>query len=66
MFAMNIDNLCEDTDVYAIDLPGFGRSARPDFRLKSAYLQLHWSHVSLFEKWLFLIEVSLQKWVAHL
>ena len=32
MFALNIDHLSEETDVYAIDLPGFGRSSRPDFR----------------------------------
>ena len=32
MFAMNFDVLAEESDLYAIDLPGFGRSSRPDFR----------------------------------
>ncbi len=32
MFALNIDELCKYSDVYAIDLPGFARSSRPNFR----------------------------------
>merc|ERR1711892_1325839 len=31
MFALNIDTLAQDRVVYAIDLPGFGRSSRPGF-----------------------------------
>merc|ERR1711983_96233 len=31
MFALNIDKFCENSEVYALDLPGFARSSRPDF-----------------------------------
>ena len=36
MFAMNIDELVKESDVYAIDLPGFARSSRPNFRYSLA------------------------------
>ncbi|XP_023335546.1 1-acylglycerol-3-phosphate O-acyltransferase ABHD5 [Eurytemora carolleeae] len=49
MFAMNIDNLCEDTDVYAIDLPGFGRSARPDF--SSDPVEAEKQYITCIEAW---------------
>ena len=41
MFAMNFDVLVEESDIYAIDLPGFGRSSRPDFRYALFPLHVH-------------------------
>ncbi|CAF0778729.1 unnamed protein product [Adineta steineri] len=33
LWSLNFDQLCADRSVYAIDLPGFGRSSRPIFSL---------------------------------
>ena len=49
LWSLNLDELCLNRPVYAIDLPGFGRSSRPSFSLdpKEAEKQF----VDLLEEW---------------
>lgn len=49
MFALNIDTLAQDRVVYAIDLPGFGRSSRPVF--SSDPEEVERQYVSSIEEW---------------
>ena len=49
MFAMNFDTLAQARDVYAVDLPGFGRSSRVNFSSEPG--QVEEQYVECFEKW---------------
>merc|ERR1712179_395652 len=49
MFALNIDTLAKDRVVYAIDLPGFGRSSRPGF--SSDPEEVEKQYVASIEEW---------------
>jgi len=49
LFAMNIDDLTKDADVYAIDLPGFARSSRPIFSTDP--LEAEEQYVNCLEQW---------------
>ena len=49
MFALNIDTLAKDRVVYAIDLPGFGRSSRPGF--SSDPEEVEKQYISSIEEW---------------
>jgi len=49
MFALNIDELCKYSDVYAIDLPGFARSSRPNF--SSEHEVAEKQYVVCLEEW---------------
>jgi len=49
MFALNIDTLAQDRVVYAIDLPGFGRSSRPEF--SSDPEEVEKQYVACIEEW---------------
>ena len=49
MFALNIDSLAQDRVVFAIDLPGFGRSSRPGF--SSDPEEVERQYVACIEEW---------------
>lgn len=49
MFIKNFDSLCQHTDVYAIDLLGFGRSSRPCFSRRSQ--QIVQQYIQSLEDW---------------
>lgn len=49
MFALNIDDLAKDRVVYAIDLPGFGRSSRPGF--SSDPEEVETQYIACIEEW---------------
>jgi len=49
MFALNIDTLAKDRVVYAIDLPGFGRSSRPGFSDEPEEIEKQ--YVTSIEEW---------------
>eukprot|EP00088_Acartia_fossae_P027566 TRINITY_DN28302_c0_g1_i1.p1 TRINITY_DN28302_c0_g1~~TRINITY_DN28302_c0_g1_i1.p1 ORF type:complete len:400 (+),score=78.35 TRINITY_DN28302_c0_g1_i1:34-1233(+) len=49
MFALNIDELCKTCDVYAIDLPGFARSSRPNFSCEHEVAEQQ--YVVCLEEW---------------
>merc|ERR1712106_829561 len=48
-FALNIDTLAQDRVVYAVDLPGFGRSSRPGF--SSDPEEVERQYVACIEEW---------------
>jgi len=49
MFSLNIDTLAQDRVIYAIDLPGFGRSSRPAFSSDPEEVEKH--YVASIEEW---------------
>lgn len=57
LWCLNLDELCADRPVYAIDLPGFGRSSRPIFSLDPKTAENEF--VEMLEEWR--IEVELNK-----
>lgn len=48
-FSLNFDRLVQDRTVYAIDLPGFGRSSRCSFNSDPALAEFQ--YISALEKW---------------
>jgi pimeloyl-ACP methyl ester carboxylesterase len=50
LWSLNLDDLCKDRTVYAIDLPGFGRSYRPKLDFSSGE-DVEYQLVQAIEKW---------------
>jgi pimeloyl-ACP methyl ester carboxylesterase len=57
LWSLNFDQLCSNRPVYAIDLPGFGRSSRPIFSLDPKVAEKQF--IDLLEEWR--IEIGLNQ-----
>jgi pimeloyl-ACP methyl ester carboxylesterase len=57
LWSLNLDQLCSNRPVYAIDLPGFGRSSRPTFSLDPKEVEKQF--IDLLEDWR--IEIGLNQ-----
>ncbi|CAF4087724.1 unnamed protein product [Rotaria sp. Silwood2] len=49
LWSLNLDQLCADRPVYALDLPGFARSSRPIFSLDP--MEAEKQFVAILEEW---------------
>ena len=63
MFAMNFDSLAKDRVVYAIDLPGFGRSTRINFSSESG--EVEDQYIYCLEKWREKVGVNKMNLLGH-
>ena len=49
LWSLNLDQLCTDRPVYALDLPGFARSSRPTFSINP--IEAEQQIVDMLEEW---------------
>lgn len=50
IWSLNFDAICKDRKIYAFDLPGFGRSSRPEFNFSDSQ-DCEWQIVQAIERW---------------
>jgi abhydrolase domain-containing protein 4 len=64
LFAANLEHLAETRTVYAIDLPGFGRSSRPDFKGKTT-AEAEAYFVDAFDAWMTVLGFESAEVMGH-